>query len=101
MSIAKTVVVEIKSARQNGRLTLVAYVRSARSCALTWRLRAEVESRGGRSTTQQSGLTNGLHTAPICTIQLKDDVVGTVELMVYEDAIQVAHHVCHYRARSL
>ena len=92
MSIDKAVVAEVKSARENGRLTLVAYVHAGRSCALSWRLLAEAESRGGRSTTQQAGLTNGLQTAPVCTIQLNDDVVGMAELVVFEDAIQVAQH---------
>jgi hypothetical protein len=92
MSINRAVVAEIKSARQSGRLTLVAYVHAGRSCALSWRLRAEVENHGGRSTTQQAGLTNGLQTAPVWTIQLNDDVVGIAELVVFEDAIQIAQH---------
>lgn len=91
MSIDHAVVADIKSTRHNGHLTLSVHVHAGRSRALTWRLRAEVESRGGRSTTQQAGLTNGLQTAPVCTTQFNDDVVGMVELEVSEDNIQLAH----------
>lgn len=92
MSIDKAVLAEIKSSRQNGQVTLEAYVHAGRSCALSWRLLAEVESHGGRSTTQQAGLTNGLQAAPVCTIQFNDDGVGMAELAVFEDAIQIAQH---------
>jgi hypothetical protein len=91
MSIDHAVVADIKSSRQNGRLTLAVHVHAGRSRALTWRLWAEVESRGGRTTTQQAGLTNGLQTAPVCTTQFNDDVVGIVELEVSEDNIQLAY----------
>jgi hypothetical protein len=91
MWIEPAVVADIKSSREAGRLILSVHVHAGRSRALTWRLRAEVESRGGRSTTQQAGLTNGLQTAPVCTTQFNDDVVGTVDLEVSEDHVQLAH----------
>lgn len=91
MSIDHAVVADIKSSRQNGRLTLAAHVHAGRSRALTWRLRVEVESRGGRSSTQQAGLTNGLQTAPVCTTEFNEDVVGLVELEVSEGNVQLAH----------
>ncbi|MCA3694078.1 hypothetical protein [Aquidulcibacter sp.] len=91
MSIDHAVVADIKSTRLKGRLILEVYVHAGRSRALTWRLQAEVESRGGRSTTQQAGLTNGLQTGPVCTLALNEDVVGLVELEVSEDNVQLAH----------
>lgn len=91
MSIDHAVVADIKSTRLTGRLILEVYVHAGRSRALTWRLQAEVESGGGRSTTQQAGLTNGLQTGPVCTLALNEDVVGLVELEVSEDNVQLAH----------
>ncbi len=92
MLIDDAVGADITCTRENNHLTLAAHVHAGRSRVLTWRLWAEVESRGGRSTTQQAGLTNGLQTAPVCTIQFNDDVIGIVELEVGEDNVRLAHH---------
>lgn len=91
MSIDQAVVADIRSSRQDGRLTLAVHVQAGRSRPLTWRFRALVQSGGGRSSTQQAGLTNGLQVAPVCITQFNEDVEGTVELVVSEDNIQLAH----------
>lgn len=91
MLLEPAVVADIKSSREAGRLILSVHVYAGRSQALTWRLHAEVRSRSGHSITQQSGLTNGLQTAPVCTTAFNEDVVGVVQLEVSEDQVQLAH----------
>lgn len=85
------VVALIKREVVEGRIILSFHVHAGRSCALTWGLRAEVESEGERSTLQQAGLTNGLRAAPVCTAQFHEDAVGVVDLVVSEDDVEVAH----------